>query len=208
MGALDPSASWIARHFPRRERATPMSADAHYFWAFISYSHADETWAKWIHQGLERYRLPKTLVGRQTSKGIVPRRLMPVFLDRNELPGSPSLKREIELALERSRALLVVCSPHSAVSRYVDEEIRAFKRRGRESDVFCLLVDGEPNATDKPESGLLEAFPAAIRFRVDAKGALIEERVEPLAADARKGKDGLGVLQTEDYRWHSRDRLR
>ena len=106
------------------------------------------------------------------------------------------------MALERSRSLVVVCSPHAAASRYVDGEIRSFKQRGRESNIYCLLVDGEPNATDKPESGLPESFPAAMRFRVAQRG-LTDERAEPLAADARKGKDGL-TLQTQDHRWHSR----
>jgi WD40 repeat protein len=50
-------------------------------------------------------------------------------------------------------------------------------------------VAGEPNATDKPESGLLEAFPPPIRFRVSPDGVLTDDPAEPLAADVRKGKD-------------------
>ena len=26
--------------------------------AFISYSHSDEKWARWLHRGLETYRMP------------------------------------------------------------------------------------------------------------------------------------------------------
>jgi WD40 repeat protein len=157
--------------------------------AFVSYSHVDEVWAKWLHQALERYVVPKPLVGRTTAKGVVPRRLTPIFRDRDELPGSPSLEEEIRRALQRSRSLIVICSPHSAVSRYVNGEIIAFKRLGREADIYCLLIGGEPHASDRPESGLLEAFPAAIRFRVDADGTLTDEPAEPLAADVRTGKD-------------------
>ncbi|HXT52778.1 MAG TPA: TIR domain-containing protein, partial [Thermoanaerobaculia bacterium] len=167
----------------------PPEPPARGFWAFISYSHRDEAWAKWLHRALERYRVPKALVGRTTANGVVPRRLYPVFRDRDELPGSPSLQEEIGRALAQSRALVVVCSPHAAASLYVNEEVLTFKRRGRQADIYCLLVDGEPNATDRPESGLLEALPAAVRFRVGADGALSDERAEPLAADVRKGKD-------------------
>ena len=61
---------------------------------------------------------------------------------------------------------------------------------GREDRVLSLIVDGEPNASDMPDAGLLECFPPAMRFRVDAAGTLLTERSEPIAADVRKGKDG------------------
>ena len=34
--------------------------------AFISYSHSDEQWAKWLHKSLETYSVPKHLVGTET----------------------------------------------------------------------------------------------------------------------------------------------
>ena len=160
------------------------------YWAFISYSHRDEEWAQWLHKELETYRVPRRLVGRATPLGPVPRRLFPVFRDREELPGSADLGGNISGALERSRTLVVVCSPRSAASRWVNEEIKTFKALGREARVLCLIVDGEPNATDFPEAGELECFPPALRYRVRADGTLTEDRVEPIAADARKGKDG------------------
>ena len=40
--------------------------------AFISYSHRDASWAKWLHAALEGYRIDKDLVGRRTSAGLVP----------------------------------------------------------------------------------------------------------------------------------------
>lgn len=35
--------------------------------AFLSYSHADTSWAKWLHRALEAFRVDKDLVGRQTT---------------------------------------------------------------------------------------------------------------------------------------------
>ncbi len=61
---------------------------------------------------------------------------------------------------------------------------------GREDRILCLIVDGEPNASDRPGSELRECFPEAVRFRVDAAGQLTTVRSEPIAADARPGKDG------------------
>lgn len=160
------------------------------YWAFISYSHQDEVWAKWLHHSLETYHVPRSIVGRETVMGKLPRRLFPIFRDRDELPGAAALNDQIEAALRRSRSLIVICSPKSARSKWVNEEIRIFKSLGRTHSVFCLIIDGEPNATDNPESGLLECFPEAVRYRVDAQGIITEDRTEPIAADARPGRDG------------------
>jgi hypothetical protein len=35
---------------------------AYKYRAFISYSHADTGWAKWLHRGLEGFRIDKDLV--------------------------------------------------------------------------------------------------------------------------------------------------
>lgn len=161
------------------------------YWAFISYSHHDEDWAKWLHQSLETYSVPRNLVGRHTGKnGQLPRRIFPVFRDRDELPGAADLGGKIKNALSQSRTLIVICSPQAAASKWVNEEIKTYKAMGRDDRVLCLVVDGEPNASDKPESGLLECFPEAVRFRVQASGQISSEKAEPVAADARKGKDG------------------
>lgn len=88
------------------------------YWAFISYSHQDKRWGDWLHRALETYRLPRHLHGGRD--GDIPRRLMPVFRDREELPSSANLGQVIAEALQQSRTLIVICSPptpkpHSAV---------------------------------------------------------------------------------------------
>jgi len=158
------------------------------YWAFISYSHADAKWGDWLHAALETYRLPSRLVKKAGPAGTVPRRIFPVFRDREELASSASLGENIENALRQSRTLIVICSPRAAVSRWVNEEIKLYKNLGHEDRVFYLIVDGEPCA--RPDSGQLECFPKAALVRVDERGELSEEPAEPIAADAREGKDG------------------
>lgn len=158
------------------------------YWAFISYSHADAKWGDWLHAALETYRVPSRLVRNANPPGAVPKRVFPVFRDREELASSASLGDNIENALRLSRALVVICSPRAAASRWVNEEIKLYKSMGREDRVFCLIVDGEPYAA--PDSGLLECFPKAALLRVDQDGQLSTEPAEPIAADAREGKDG------------------
>jgi WD40 repeat protein len=160
------------------------------YWAFISYSHIDESWARWLHRALETYRVPRALVGRPSRDGGVPRRLFPVFRDREELPTSGSLSDNIGAALRSSRYLIVICSARAAVSRWVNEEVKSFKALGRADRVICLIVDGEPNASDVLDSGELECFPIAVRHRVSPTGEIEPGREEPIAADVRLGKDG------------------
>ena len=158
--------------------------------AFISYSHRDTAWADWLHKALETYRVPSRLVGATTAHGTIPRRLHPVFRDRDELSSSPELGTKINQALAQSENLIVICSPASAASRWVNEEVLAYKRMGRAARIFCLIVDGEPNAIDLPGREAEECFCPALRFATDADGRPTAERTEPIAADARSGKDG------------------
>jgi tetratricopeptide (TPR) repeat protein len=128
-------------------------------------------------------------VGRDTPLGPAPRRLTPIFRDRDELPASGDLGVELRAALARSLRLLVVCSPAAARSPWVNEEILAFKRLYGESGVLALIAAGEPNATaqGRPDE---ECFPPALRHRIGPKGALTSETAHPIAADMRPQGDG------------------
>ncbi|TAM02019.1 MAG: toll/interleukin-1 receptor domain-containing protein, partial [Rhodanobacter sp.] len=167
------------------------ASDFHYR-AFISYSHQDKVWADWLHKALETYRVPSRLVGTETAAGVIPKRLAPIFRDRDELASAFDLGNKVNEALAQSANLIVICSPHSAGSRWVNEEVLAYKRLGRSERIFCLIVDGEPNASDLTGRAAEECFAPALRLQFDADGPLTSEPAEPIAADARPGKDGKG----------------
>jgi tetratricopeptide (TPR) repeat protein len=158
--------------------------------AFISYSHQDKAWADWLHKALETYRIPSRLVGMQTAAGPVPRRLAPIFRDSDELASATDLGRKVNEALGQSDSLIVICSPRSATSRWVNEEVLAFKQLGRSERVFCLIVDGEPNASQLPGREAEECFAPTLCYRLGTDNALSNERTESIAADARPGKGG------------------
>jgi tetratricopeptide (TPR) repeat protein len=164
--------------------------DSRQYFAFISYSHRDSVWADWLHKGIERYRPPKPLIGTETPRGPVPKRLTPIFRDREELPSATDLGALLTAALAGSASQIVICSPNSALSKWVNEEILAFKRLGREDRIFCLIVGGEPYASGMPGREQEECFPQALRFKLGPDGALSDVPTEPIAADARPGKDG------------------
>ncbi|MGH8172066.1 MAG: TIR domain-containing protein [Rhodanobacteraceae bacterium] len=158
--------------------------------AFISYSHRDSAWADWLQRALESYRIPSRLIGLTTRAGVIPARLAPVFRDRDELPSATDLSRKVGEVLAQSACLIVVCSPHSAQSHWVDEEVKAFQRLGRADRIYCLIVDGEPGASAWPGREHDESLSPALKQRFDAAGAPAGEPFEPIAADARPGKDG------------------
>ncbi|MCH8034592.1 MAG: toll/interleukin-1 receptor domain-containing protein [Bacteroidetes bacterium] len=107
------------------------TTDGYRYWAFISYSSKDSKVARKLHKKLETYNIPRDLVGRPGRYEPVPRRLFPIFRDRDELPLSADLGASIEDALRASRYLIVLCSRNSATSRWVNEEIRYFKVSGQ-----------------------------------------------------------------------------
>jgi tetratricopeptide (TPR) repeat protein len=118
----------------------------------------------------------------------VPRRLTPIFRDQDELPASGSLGAQLQDALKNSMFLIVICSPASAKSKWVDEEIRQFKILHGCDRVLALIVDGEPNTP--PEASEQECFAPALKFVVAPDGELTKELSEPIAADMRLHADG------------------
>jgi tetratricopeptide (TPR) repeat protein len=193
----------------------------HHYFAFLSYSHRDEPTAKWLHESLEKYRVPHHLVGKLTDNGPIPRRLTPIFRDIGELPASGDLGTDIRAAIAGSRYLIVLCSPEAAKSKWANAEIEAFKRTRPEGCVFAAILDGEPFASDLPGREAEECLPAALRFHYDRRGKRTVKRAEPLAADLREpgesrrlgflklvaGMLGLGLdelIQRETVRRHRR----
>lgn len=159
--------------------------------AFISYSHADARVVEWLHRALESYRIPAKLVGFETALGPVPALLGSLFRDRNELPAAGDLSTELLGALKRSQFLIVVCSPASAKSTWVNEEVRQFKLLHGPSQgegtarVLALVVDGDPD-----DARVSACFPPALKFHVLPDGTISSDPVEPIAADIRPEADG------------------
>ena len=143
-----------------------------------------------MHRILESYRVPKKLVGQHTFRGPIPKTFRPIFRDRDELPASSDLGAALQEALHQSRNLIVICSPDSAQSRWVNEEILTFKRLGREDRILCLIVSGEPFASEDNGLSSQECFAPALRTSLGPDGQPTDNRAEPMAADIREGGDG------------------
>ncbi len=143
------------------------------YFAFISYTRHDEEWAKWLAHELEHYHLPMTLNGRDD----LPQDLRPIFRDIDELSAG-NLPQQIHQALESSKNLIVVCSPHSAQSPWVNKEVEEFIRMGKTDKIFPFIVDGVAYSKNPDE----ECLPAALRGLTDDN--------ERLGANVKEYKDG------------------
>ena len=136
--------------------------------AFISYRHKplDMETAKKLHRRIEQYTVPAD-VRRNGEK-----KLGLVFRDQDELPISNNLSENIRTALDRSEFLIVVCTPDTPGSVWVQREIAYFKEHHDEDHVLAILAAGTPETS----------FPAQLTEKRDGSGK-VTEIIEPLAAN-------------------------
>jgi hypothetical protein len=154
------------------------TASAFRYRAFISYSHADKQLARRIQRALEGYQVPIDVKIDCLSKA---RKLGRIFRDDEDLAASGTLSVAIRTAIEDAQNLIVVCSPKSTSSKWVNQEIGFFRSLRGSDRIFAVVVDGQPHAADPNE----ECFPAAL---TEADGS------EPLATDLRL--DGISRAVT------------
>ena len=144
------------------------------FSAFISYRHRspDTAVEEKTARAIETYRLPRAIAHSYGGP-----KLGRTFRDQDELPATASLPAVIREAIKRSSSLIVVCSPSTPASKWVEGEIEMFASfHGRER-IFAVLAEGATS----------ESLPETLKTRIipDANGVLRCMPAEPLAADMR-----------------------
>lgn len=158
--------------------------------AFISYRHAelDQFVAENLHKLLETFKVPR--IAADSIKKQKKSKISRVFRDRDELPLSSNLSDNIQSALEASEYLIVICSPRTPESLWVQKEIKTFISLHGRNKVLAVLIEGEPD----------QAFPKELCFETveqvleDGTKVMVEQEVEPLAADVR-GKNKKEVYK-------------
>jgi len=114
------------------------------YYAFISYNAKDTTWGKKLQKKLEHYRMPAALCSEHGWKRTP---ISPVFFAPTDIqPGG--LSEELQERLKASKNLIVICSPHSAKSKWVGKEIEFFHQLGRTKNIHFFIVDGLPHSAD------------------------------------------------------------
>ena len=122
--------------------------------AFISYTRSDEKWAKWLQYKLEHYKLPSSL----NERTDLPRTIRVLNNDTKSL-ASGNLSQQVHENIKRSKYLIVICSPQSVQSVWVNKDVEMFVSMGRADQIIPFIIEGEPNANEPS----VECFPRALR---------------------------------------------
>ena len=138
-------------------------------YAFISYSHKDEHIAKWLQRKLESYKLPSEIHNEYEDS----RYLRPIFRDKTDLTVGV-LSNEIRDNLYHSKYLIVICSPNSAQSTWVNSEVKTFIEWGRLENIILFAIEGDFD-------GELDYRPICLREHI-----LSNPKHELLAVDIRQ----------------------
>ena len=141
--------------------------------AFLSYSRKDEKIGAKIEKDIQRYRIPKKFRLDANERSFT------IFRDVHDAELG-EYNEVIEKALRASEYLIILCSPSSRNSDYVQDEIKNFVEFHGRDCVIPVLVGGRPNKEVKPgDEDQNQAFP----------DVLYDYFGEPIAADYRPDSD-------------------
>lgn len=114
--------------------------------AFICYKHGpvDSVAALTLQRALETYRAPKRAATKRKPFGRV-------FLDEGELSSCADFGQQIQEALKNAGWLIVICSPDTPTSPWVQQEIDCFLKYHDRSRILAVLTVGSPETAFPPQ---------------------------------------------------------
>jgi len=139
--------------------------------AFISYSHAaDNRLAPMLQSALQRF-----------AKPFYKLRAINIFRDKTSLHLTPELWPEIQKAIRSSEFFILMASPDSAKSHWVEKEVEEWLtlKNGSPDKILLLLTDGSVEWNDNANDfdwDRTDALPSTLR------GVF---KTEPLFCDLR-----------------------
>lgn len=146
--------------------------------AFISYKHGpvDSAAARALQRNLEHFHVP--FLAEHTG-----RKISRIFLDEGELSATAAFSSHIQNALKNSRWLIIICSPATKKSPWVNLEIETFIKYHDRNHILAVMTSGEP-AEVFPDAFLgTGSFPDEM-LAADARGDNLHEVLFKLRGDA------------------------
>jgi WD40 repeat protein len=162
-----PVPEWGARPAARKRALQPGSGRI--FNAFISYSHAvDNQLAPALQRGLQRF-----------AKPWYQRQALRVFRDEENLSANPGLWSSIQAALDAAEFFILLASPESAKSSWVDREVTYWCAHKPEHNLLIAVTGGtlvwDEEARDF-DWELTTALPPSLRGRFSEEPRYIDLR--------------------------------
>ena len=134
----------------------------HTYYAFISYKREDESWAKWLQDKLEYFKLPASLNGSEDND--TPQYIRPVFRDITDLrPGILSKK---------------IKEPRYSQSVWCDAEIKRFIDTNKAANIIPFIIDGTPYTNNDSE-----CFPPSLRSLRGSENELLGADIRPISSE-------------------------
>ncbi len=158
------------------------------FDAFISYSRTDKLFAKRLRRRISRYRPPR-------RTGLSSRKLK-VFLEVEQLNVGGRLPERLAKNIRASRHLILLCSPSSAASSWVEQEVRTFLSHRGDESVLPILCRGDANISFPPSLATIQ--PLYLDFRDIAWWRIGKFRLESLRIIAELLEVNYDRLRQED----------
>ncbi len=135
--------------------ATPQVRTSSGYAAFISYNRAvDRELARALQSALHRFAKPWYRL-----------RALRVFLDDASLAADPSLWGAVERALDSSEFFILLASPESAGSMWVDKEVGHWIQTNPVENVLIVLTGGVDWDTEDLDWNTTTALPPSLRGR-------------------------------------------
>lgn len=137
--------------------------------AFISYSHtADDKFAPYLQDALQKF-----------AKPWYKKRNLEVFRDESSLSASPHLWNNITHALDQSEYLVLLASPASENSKWVNKEIEYWLEHKSIDNILIALTDGKLEWNDENKCFLdadVNSLPPALDNKFDSEPFYIDLR--------------------------------
>lgn len=144
--------------------------------AFISYAHtADDKFAPALQHALQQF-----------AKPWYKKRSLEIFRDESSLSASPHLWKNITLALNASEYFVLLASPASKQSKWVNKEIGYWLEKKSIDQVLIALTDGKLEWDDLNNCFLKtdhNSLPPALDDKFDSEPFYIDLRQSKTAAD-------------------------
>lgn len=181
--------------------------------AFISYSEKPsreaENWQLWFEKALSSYPVSPRVYAASRNKVLIKkgrlfkifktRRLKGIFVDRKRLLSAENLDEELRQQVNQSYALIVLCSPESKESEYVNKEVNWFRSTDIRGPLIPIIVASSDGKVGEDFSAL---FPKTLLRVQNPEGET--EAVVPNAYDFRMNISGKKIRGFTDSK-HARE---